>query len=243
MTHAVSSYAIHTSKKRGYSDIEIDPLHTVGYRVFKSAVDITDSLLAEAKAKAAYSRRIFNRNEMNVNDGNRSQVNLKKCSAELEKFIETLNQFILTHISDELKPADWVAIRSKPGCQDQAAHTDYVPDLSLAMVQDSFMPLSVLVCLMPETTLNVWPSSIKLTSLTEELLSKAKVIHCKVEKLEPGDILVFRGDLVHAGSSYENENIRLHAFLDSPLVPRTPNRTFIIHERGSEQLRRIIKPK
>ena len=32
--------------------------------------------------------------------------------------------------------------------------------------------------------------------------------------LEPGDCLVFDGDCVHAGSSYDYDNVRLYVYLD-----------------------------
>ena len=41
---------------------------------------------------------------------------------------------------------------------------------------------------------------------------KARIEQCdKVTiKLKKGEVLVFRGDMVHAGSSYQNRNIRMH---------------------------------
>jgi hypothetical protein len=46
--------------------------------------------------------------------------------------------------------------------------------------------------------------------------------------LNKGDILIFRADLVHAGSDYDELNIRLHTYLDSPDVQRDNNRTYLI---------------
>jgi ectoine hydroxylase-related dioxygenase (phytanoyl-CoA dioxygenase family) len=62
----------------------------------------------------------------------------------------------------------------------------------------------------------------------------------KMQRIEmkKGDILMFRGDLVHSGSKYEKSNIRLHCFMDSGF--RTPNRTYLIHTHASEHMRQII---
>jgi hypothetical protein len=60
--------------------------------------------------------------------------------------------------------------------------------------------------------------------------------------LQAGDAVLFRGDLVHAGSEYSKANVRLHIYLDSPVVPRDPNRTWIIYKHADPLLRdRIIE--
>ena len=35
-------------------------------------------------------------------------------------------------------------------------------------------------------------------------------------ELELGDMLVWRGDLVHAGAGYDVEHVRVHAYIDTP---------------------------
>jgi|LakMenEpi03Aug12_release.lakeMendotaPanAssembly.Ray.scaffolds.fasta_scaffold5816299_1 hypothetical protein len=56
------------------------------------------------------------------------------------------------------------------------------------------------------------------------------MIKKEIKKLNKGDIFIFRGDLVHAGSSYKKSNIRLHCFLDSSLVHRDSNRTWKVKQ-------------
>lgn len=58
--------------------------------------------------------------------------------------------------------------------------------------------------------------------------------------IDCSDIVIFRGDLVHAGSGYENENYRLHAYMDSPKVPRTINRTWLIAKHANDLMKQII---
>ena len=44
--------------------------------------------------------------------------------------------------------------------------------------------------------------------------------------LEPGDVLVFDGDVVHAGAAYRAPNTRVHVYLDVPSVKREHDRTY-----------------
>ena len=44
--------------------------------------------------------------------------------------------------------------------------------------------------------------------------------------LEPGDVLVFDGDVVHAGAAYRAPNTRVHVYLDVPSVKRERDRTY-----------------
>lgn len=48
--------------------------------------------------------------------------------------------------------------------------------------------------------------------------------------LQPGDMLIFRGDLVLAGASFDEFNVRIHAYLDAKGVVRHENDTQPMHE-------------
>ena len=50
----------------------------------------------------------------------------------------------------------------------------------------------------------------------------------KVIRLQIGDILIFRGDLVHSGAAFTAENVRVHCYLDHDNVVRDENTTFPI---------------
>jgi hypothetical protein len=84
---------------------------------------------------------------------------------------------------------------------DQEAHAD--EDLAnLARYMDGRslkdMPLSVIVALMPGTRLRIRRLD------THEWV----IVH-----LEPGDVLVFCGDVCHNGLGYASENVRVHAYV------------------------------
>ena len=51
---------------------------------------------------------------------------------------------------------------------------------------------------------------------------------CEMRLLNKGDLLVFRGDLIHFGAEYDKLNIRIHSYIDSPSAPkRDPDRTYM----------------
>ena len=99
-----------------------------------------------------------------------------------------------------------VSLHSLAGCEQQQFHTDY--DKHLVRKAEA-KPLGVLVALEDETSL---------------------VLQDRVVLLGAGDVLVFDGDLVHAGAAYEHGNTRLHLYLDVPCVHRAHNTTYFCDE-------------
>jgi hypothetical protein len=75
---------------------------------------------------------------------------------------------------------------------------------ALEELADADMPLSVLLAIQPGTKLWVFPRGCG----DEESAFLARV--------EVGDIMVWRGDLVHAGAGYAEEHVRVHAYVDPP---------------------------
>jgi hypothetical protein len=59
---------------------------------------------------------------------------------------------------------------------------------------------------------DVWPGAIRFDA-------SRKFKPMKV-RLQAGDVLIFRGDLVHAGAGVEKANVRLHAYMDVKGKPR-----------------------
>ena len=186
-----------------------------------------------------------------ANDNKRNQVKLHVDNLNIATWVVYLESVIRSlHPIENLKFKDWNILQSLSGCKAQQPHTDYVPDqkfIDKMFVLDvppnqSKIPLLCLVALEPNTYLDIWENSIQLITQSEEILKD--ILNPGIERvritLQPGDILLFRPDLVHAGSAYENENVRLHVYLDSAEIPRTPNRTFIIHKHGGEWLRAMF---
>lgn len=219
-------------------------LHETGFQIISHAINIDQRVLDNAHR--ACDRKIpiiFNHNEINKhNDFKRRQRNLPMATQYMKHFDEQVKNLVQRQVNTSLIPTDPVILHSLPGCQPQAAHCDYIPDEALKAVPDQLMPLAALICLMPGTHLKVWPNSARLATANEKDLKNVAPISCEEVELHPGDMLIFRGDFVHAGSGYEKENYRIHYYLDSPLVPRTKNRTWIIQRDGNEAMRNIILP-
>lgn len=219
------------------------PLHSQGFQIFKMAVNINDKVLDCAKKRCTSADIIFNHNEKNGrNDKKRRQTPLPRSSSYMQMFHAQVKDFVSKQVNTELEPTNPVILYSKAGCQPQAAHCDYEPDKNLKACGDANMPLALIVCLEPQTTLLTWPNSARLSLQSANELQDVSPIRCKQVSLNPGDILVFRGDFVHAGSGYQQDNVRIHYYLDSPLVPRTRNRTWLIQHHANDQMRRIIQP-
>lgn len=101
---------------------------------------------------------------------------------------------------------DAVFLHSMPGCQQQQWHTDFDP---FAVMLARKKPLGVVVALEDETFFAT-PS--------------------KMYQMAPGDIVIFEGDTVHAGSAYDASNTRMHIYIDTASCPRKHNKTYPIRK-------------
>lgn len=97
---------------------------------------------------------------------------------------------------------DMFVLHSKPGCQKQRFHYDYNPEEIRTLRKK---PQGVLIATEDNTFLD----------LENEKIS-----------LDASDMVIFDGDLMHAGSAYEKANTRLHCYLDTPTHKRQKNQTF-----------------
>jgi len=190
-----------------------DNIHKNGYHIYKNICN-TDNMLGlgfllNKQVDSKYGGPIFNGAK---NDKKRIQSTLRCNNTIISEFIETLeeNIFKVLPLNSRLYFSNWVILKSLDGCDEQQPHTDYNVETIKNITDTTCFPLLVLVALMPETYLDIWD---------------LKGIHRKLV-MEKGDVLIFRADLIHGGSSYEKENIRIHAYLDSPIVKRIPNRTW-----------------
>ena len=97
---------------------------------------------------------------------------------------------------------DMFVLHSKPGCKRQRFHYDYNPEEIRTLRKK---PQGVLIATEDNTFLD----------LENEKIS-----------LDASDMVIFDGDLMHAGSAYERSNTRLHCYLDSPSHTRQKNQTY-----------------
>ena len=111
-----------------------------------------------------------------------------------------------------------VVLASAAGCPAQPPHLDYDPDL-LEGVAPEDLPLGAILALEGGTKLDVY-------GLYQ---ARGKRLQAAIPE---GAVLVFRGDLVHAGSAYDKPNVRVHAFLDSSVGACPRNMTFLVTGEG-----------
>ena len=101
--------------------------------------------------------------------------------------------------------------RRKKGKKHQPWHADSAPRNSLRDQPPQDVPLAALLAIQTRTRLYVRPFDTD----TEEIV-----------ELDEGDLLIFRGDLGHAGAEYDEDDLidgmhlRLHVYIDSPLIER-----------------------
>jgi len=204
-----------------------------GYLVIPSWIDAKDlsQRVASYKDKTEW---IFN--GPGRNDRKRRQVALPMALvADLQKKIGSLS-----FVTDHHTVHDFVLLRSLPGCMRQAAHTDYIPDVSLLQCPPDQLPYLALIAIQDKTSLIVWPGSHKV--IRGRGRTVAPIEPHKVE-LKAGDLLVFRPDLVHAGAEVSTENLRIHCYIDSDSVYRMKNRTYILQVHGEELMKeKILEP-
>ncbi|GLE08233.1 hypothetical protein PINS_up019284 [Pythium insidiosum] len=60
-------------------------------------------------------------------------------------------------------------------------------------------------------------------------------------RLNAGDLLLFRGDLIHAGAAYVTQNTRIHAYLRGPKAHRVASKTFIVQILDNA-IKSMVKP-
>ena len=101
-------------------------------------------------------------------------------------------------------PRNWVFLKSLAGGEEQQAHRDFPSfETSRARHEYDTIQAGFMTGLMSGTTLIVY----------ESCFAEADVAKRKIITIDKGDCIIFRGDLVHAGSAYDTLNYRIHATL------------------------------
>jgi hypothetical protein len=212
----------------------MENLHTNGYAILKNAISIPESMVGDLLDQIEKKGGpIFNSSR---NDNKRLQCNLKPNKEyshiirKIEKNVQEINPLLI--------PSKWAIIYSKIGCKKQLAHLDYenCEEFQNVIKEDNKTPLLVIVAVMPGTAVYLWEGSVQVIQGIQPSNT------CKGTKimLDVGDILVFRADMVHCGSDYDQPNVRLHCYMDSPFLARNPNRTWIISKHADENIKKLF---
>ena len=137
-------------------------------------------------------------------DSKRFQAPLRKSSKLVRDTVRTLVQGGFMH---GRKLGACVALTSFSGCTQQQWHTDYDPELIRTL---KHKPLGVILAVQDDTFFVEYPN----------------IVH----RLNRGDMLVFEGDVIHAGARYDATNTRVHLYIDSLKHLRRPNSTYILRQ-------------
>lgn len=175
-----------------------------GYRVLRRVLDagiVSKMLRMERRIKKHDWKTVFSHGE--VQDEYRLQYYIPPC-AELAAVEEGVMD-VIGAINPRWRPrgGSWVFLKSLTGGERQQIHRDYLHEEIIGVSEDS-LPCGLLVCLQPGTKLATYGWNRLSAEQHEE----------KIVELEPGDVLVFRGDLIHCGMEYAEDNVRLHCYLD-----------------------------
>ena len=148
--------------------------------------------------------------ESEENDGKRLQVDfalIEDSSVTAQRFMIELKRR-LRELVPNYRVGGAAVLRSEEGCLEQRPHLDYPPPPAEGNARPT-VPLGCLVALMDGTTIDVWSGAIGY-----ELNGCGRRFECQTLVLNAGDVLLFRGDLVHAGASSAVLNVRVHCYLE-----------------------------
>lgn len=200
------------------------PLHQKGYIVHTRAIPIEASH-REAVEECVTLRRerkkprkdaIFNNKRNSTGDNKRLLMPVRTDLSGLRSSILAWVHLNYPHHT----PTEMTIITSLPGCKRQVAHCDCEPTPEQAMTQDAHFPCSCLVALEEGTRLYVWPGTIRFSTNPDLADKITKRMPMEIIDLGPGDIVIFRGDLIHAGADYSKTNHRIHLHLDCPVLKK-----------------------
>jgi hypothetical protein len=157
-----------------------------------------------------------------------AKIEVLKESGAFNEELDTL----IAAVSDRLKVVvpmrplhEMNVLLSLDGCGPQRPHCDYAPESLKEMRDDGFcggLPLGVVVALQPNTRLDAWPGAVG--------WDQSRFYEHQQLVLGPGDAVLFLGNVVHAGATFVEENIRLHSYLESAELrkERLPDSTYFM---------------
>jgi ectoine hydroxylase-related dioxygenase (phytanoyl-CoA dioxygenase family) len=122
----------------------------------------------------------------------------------------------------------------------QLPHSDYDP----VMAPDN-SPFGMLIALQNGTRLKIWTGSCRCWVDGNDGwptldLTAPDQFESRMVTLQKGQVLVFRGDLIHAGAAYESRNVRVHCFLDVPDLTRVKRKTYPLHKYSESVQARFL---
>lgn len=188
-------------------------LNDVGYTLINNVVEISNDNLSCFDTSCGFQHTLHNNNN-GSNDHKRAQIHFNN----VPDFLLPYEQKLLKIFPKYNKPKSSI-IKSQSGCKEQSSHVDYIVNERFLSKLKSCKrpPLNVILGLETGAKLKVYPRSHKLMCRSFKVTRRSKRLQKKINptyvNIPVGSALVFRGDCVHAGCSYEQTNRRIHTFL------------------------------
>jgi hypothetical protein len=129
---------------------------------------------------------------------------------EISNFVEIVRQKVAAAFP-QYDIVDETFLLSLAGCKRQVAHRDINPhsdQFQNHVKSGGAVPLSCVVAVQHGSSMCVWPGSHHDTDYTP---AEKDMIRISISRHQ---MLVFRADLVHGGSDYDTDNLRIHFFMD-----------------------------
>ena len=193
-------------------------MDTTGVKIFKNAAleqDLFERVMELVDSKSTLWVQIFLKK--NVSDPFRQQhvITSSRLAVALDDAIRpSLNQF-----NAAWTPRKWVVIWSSPGGERQQIHRDYLSSEMSDEEDPTRLPASAIIALDKPARLATYGYNRTRAMIEEE----------KIHMIPTNRLVIFRGDVIHCGMEYTEDNCRLHCYLDVPGTKYEPNVTDIVY--------------
>lgn len=190
-------------------------LNENGYVLIEKGVSLGIGILNTIQDELKIVRGLQNNDDTSKDDGKRWQmpfpVNSKK---EILQLTHDAVMRILENWTPGLRLGKLLVVGSRKDCAIQKpAHTDTDP--SSFKANGKAIPLSIFIGLQKETTLRIYEGSHRWIR-GHDGRSTLHKNDGKQVKYGKGDILILRGDLVHQGDAFQQQNMRLFVYAHLP---------------------------
>jgi hypothetical protein len=204
-----------SEKPNVQGSVDWTELNENGYVLIKKGVSLGIGILTTIQDELKIVRGLKNNDDTSKDDGKRWQMpfpeNSKKENLRLthEAVMRKLEE-----LTPGLKLGKLLVVGSRKDCAIQKpAHTDTDP--SSFEENGKAIPLSIFIGLQKKTTLRIYEGSHRWIR-GHDGRSTLHKDDGKQVKYGKGDILILRGDLVHQGDAFQQQNMRLFVYAHLP---------------------------
>ncbi len=125
-------------------------------------------------------------------------------------------------------------LMSLPDCPVQPAHSDLLPQKNTRRSKINQLACACVIAIMENTTLTLWKG------VNNTNIESGPLVFPSVICLNVGDLLLFTGSQIHAGSAYKELNFRIHLYLDSPMQTHGEDETWRL-DICAPKLNRVVE--